>query len=96
MRLLLKVLSLPIIFLTWILYGVCRLLVIASGAVLGVLSGMLLAAAAVLFFKAGVIPCVVFLVIAFIISPYGLPKSAAWLTGKLGGLNHALRDFVLS
>ena len=33
---------------------------------------------------------------AFLISPYGLPMAAAWLTGKIGGLNYALRDFLTS
>lgn len=35
-----------------------------------------------------------FLVIAFLISPYGLPMAAAWLVGMIGGANHALKDFV--
>ena len=96
MRLFFKILSLPFILITWILYGVCKLIVLASGMILGILSGLTLVAAVVLFFKAGVIPGVAFLVIAFLISPYGIPKLAAWLTGKLGGLSYALRDFVVS
>ncbi len=96
MRLLFKILSLPFILITWILYGVCKLIVLASGMILGILSGLTLVAAVVLFFKAGVIPGVALLVVAFLISPYGIPKLAAWLTGKLGGLSYALRDFVTS
>ena len=64
--------------------------------ILGILSGIALVAAVVLFFKAGVIPGVALLMVAFLISPYGIPKLAAWLTGKLGGLSYALRDFVTS
>ena len=96
MRLFFKILSLPFMLITWILYGVCKLIVLASGMILGIVSGLTLVAAVVLFFKAGVIPGVAFLVIAFLISPYGIPKLAAWLTGKLGGLSYALRDFVVS
>ena len=96
MRLFFKILSLPFILITWILYGVCNLIVLASGMILGIVSGLTLVAAVVLFFKAGVIPSVAVLVIAFLISPYGIPKLAAWLTGKLGGLSYALRDFVTS
>lgn len=96
MRLFLKILSLPFILITWILYGVCKLIVLVSGMILGIVSGLTLVAAVVLFFKAGVIPGVAVLVIAFLISPYGIPKLAAWLTGKLGGLSYALRDFVTS
>ena len=96
MRLIFKLLSLPFILLTWVLYGVCRLLVLASGMILGFVSGITLVAAVVLFFKAGVLPGVAFLAIAFLISPYGLPRLAAWLTGKIGGINFALRDFLAS
>ena len=96
MRLFFKILLLPFILITWILYGVCKLIVLASGMIFGIVSGIALVAAVVLFFKAGVIPGVALLVIAFLISPYGIPKLAAWLTGKLGGLNYALRDFVTS
>ena len=38
MRLILKLLSLPLILVTWIVYAICRLFVIASGAVLGILA----------------------------------------------------------
>ncbi len=96
MRLILKILSLPIILITWVLYGLCRLLVLASGVILGILSVMALIAAAVLFFKAGAISGTALLIIAFLISPYGIPRLAAWLTGKLGGINYALREFVMS
>ena len=96
MRMFFKILSLPFILITWILYGACKLIVLASGMILGIVSGIALIAAAVLFFKVGVIPGGVVLLIAFLISPYGIPKLAAWLTGKLGGLNYALRDFVMS
>ena len=40
MRLLLKLLSLPLLVVTGILYVFCKFLVLASGAVLGVLSGI--------------------------------------------------------
>ena len=53
-------------------------------------------AAVVLFVKVDVMTGAVVLTVAFLISPYGIPKLAAWLTGKLGGLNYALRDFVMS
>ncbi len=96
MRLFFKILSLPFILITWILYGVCKLIVLVSGMILGIVSGLTFVAAVVLFFKTGVIPGVALLMVAFLISPYGIPKLAAWLTGKLGGLSYALRDFVTS
>ena len=94
MRLIFKLLAFPFVLGTGLLYLVCKFLVIASGAVLGILSGIVFLASLVLFFTAGVWAGLAWLVIAFLISPYGLPMAAAWLVGMIGGANHALKDFV--
>ena len=94
MRLIFKLLAFPFVLVTGLLYLVCKFLVIASGAVLGILSGIVFLASLVLFFTAGRWAGFAWLVIAFLISPYGLPMAAAWLVGMIGGANHALRDFV--
>ena len=93
MRLIFKLLAFPFVLVTGLLYLVCKFLVIASGAVLGIL-GIVFLASLVLFFTAGVWAGLAWLVIAFLISPYGLPMAAAWLVGMIGGANHALKDFV--
>lgn len=94
MRLIFKLLAFPFVLVTGLLYLVCKFLVIASGAVLGILSGIVFLASLVLFFTAGVWAGLAWLVIAFLISPYGLPMAAAWLVGMIVGANHALKDFV--
>ena len=94
MRLIFKLLAFPFVLVTGLLYLVCKFLVISSGAVLGILSGIVFLASLVLFFTAGVWAGLAWLVIAFLISPYGLPMAAAWLVGMIGGANHALKDFV--
>ena len=94
MRLIGKLLALPFMLVTGILYLVCKFLVVFSGAVLGILSGIIFLAALVLFFVAGFLPGLAWLMIAFLISPYGLPLAAAWLVGIIGGANSALKDFI--
>ena len=94
MRLIFKLLAFPFVLVTGLLYLVCKFLVIASGAVLGILSGIVFLASLVLFFTAGVWAGLAWLVIAFLISPYGLPMAAAWLVGMIGGAKHALKEFV--
>ena len=94
MRLIFKLLAFPFVLVTGLLYLVCKFLVIASGAVLGILSGIVFLASLVLFFTAGVWAGLAWLVIAFLISPYGMPMAAAWLVGMIGGAIHALKDFV--
>ena len=92
MRLIGKLLALPFMLVTGILYLVCKFLVVLS--VLGILSGIIFLAALVLFFVAGFLPGLAWLMIAFLISPYGLPLAAAWLVGIIGGANSALKDFI--
>lgn len=94
MRLIFKLLAFPFVLVTGLLYLICKFLLIASGAVLGILSGIVFLASLVLFFTAGMWAGLAWLVIAFLISPYGLPMAAAWLVGMIGGANHALRNFV--
>ena len=94
MRLVFKILALPFVLITGILYLVGKFLVVSSGAVLGILSGIIFLASLVLFFTAGLWAGLSWLVIAFLISPYGLPMAAAWLVGMIGGVNGALKDFV--
>jgi len=96
MRLILKLFALPFVMLTGILYLFCKFFVLASGAVLGILSGIVFLAAIALFFIVGFWPGMAWLVIAFLLSPYGLPMLAAWVVGMIGGVNEALRDFMFS
>lgn len=94
MRLIGKLLALPFVLVTGILYLVCKFLIVVSGTVLGMLSGIIFLAALALFFAAGFWPGLSWLVVAFLISPYGLPMAAAWLVGMIGGVNGALKDFI--
>lgn len=93
MRLIGKLLALPFVLVTGILYLVCKFLVVVSGAVLGILSGIVFLAALALFFAAGFWPGLSWLVIAFLISPYGLPMAAAWLVGIIGRRKQRVKGF---
>ncbi|MDU5440380.1 MAG: CD1845 family protein [Ruminococcus sp.] len=95
MRLIGKLLALPFMLVTGILYLVCKFLVVLSSAVLGILSGIIFLAALVLFFVTGFLPGLAWLMIAFLISPYGLPLAAAWLVGIIGGTNKCLKGFYI-
>lgn len=96
MRRVLKLIALPFLLATGLLYLLCKFLVILSGTLLGIISGIVFLASLVLFFTVGLWAGFSWLVIAFLISPYGLPMAAAWLTGKIGGVNYMLRDFIVS
>ena len=94
MRLIGKLLALPLCWLRGFFIWYVNFWWSFPGAVLGILSGIIFLAALVLFFVAGFLPGLAWLMIAFLISPYGLPLAAAWLVGIIGGTNSALKDFI--
>lgn len=96
MHLILKLFALPLMLAVSVSYAVCKFLVIVSGALVGVLSGIVFLIALGIMFTAGLWAGTAWMAVASIISPYGLPMLAAWLTGKLGGVSYALRDFIIS
>ena len=73
MRLIGKLLALPFVLVTGILYLVCKFLVVVSGAALGFLSVLVFLSARALYFSAGFWRRLSWSVSSFLISPHGLP-----------------------
>ena len=48
----------------------------------------------ILFIGGQTVGGIVFLVLAFLVSPFGVPAIAAWLVDKLHWAKFALRDFI--
>ena len=93
LKLLLKILMAPVILVLTLAIWICVGIVYVSGLVLGLISMVVLLGVAVLITYSpqnGII----LLVIAFLISPYGLPVAALWLLGKVQGLKFAIQDRV--
>lgn len=92
MRIILKILAVPFVLLLSIVLGVLTLLHTLTTGVLSILA--LIAAACGLFActiggdPASGIPV---LIVAALISPFGLPALSEWLILKLGDLKYALR-----
>ena len=40
--------------------------------------------------------CIAMLVLAFLVSPFGLPAIGEWLLERLYGVKYALQDFMFS
>ena len=94
LKLLLKILAAPVILLLTLAIWICVGGVYISGLVLGLISmGVALLGVAVLITYSpqnGLI----LLVVAFLISPYGLPMAAIWLLGKVQDLKFTIQDKV--
>ena len=96
MRMLLKILVAPIILILTLFVWLCAGLVYASGLVLGLVSivlGLLGVAVLITYSPQNGL---ILLVLAFLVSPYGLPLAAIWLLGKVQDLRYAIQDAVYS
>lgn len=90
----LKILAAPFVVVLTILAAVVSFLFCVAGTVCVVGCVVLTLLAVVLFIGGQTLGGVVFLVLAFLVSPYGIPAIADWLVERLYSLNYALRDFI--
>ncbi len=94
MKLLLKVLVAPVILALTLFVWICVGIVYISGLMLGFISmGIALLGMAVLL-TCSLQNGIILLVMAFLISPYGLPMAAIWLLGKVQDLKFAIQDKI--
>ena len=77
-----------------ILAAVVSFLFCVAGAVCVVGCVVLTLLAVVLFIGGQTVGGIVFLVLAFLVSPFGVPAIAEWLVEKLHSAKFALRDFI--
>lgn len=83
MRLLLRIILFPITLILSILIAFSKFIVTIGGTVLGLLSFLVILGALACFVQSEVQLGIEALIIAFLISPYGLPKIAMWLVAYL-------------
>lgn len=95
MRIALKILAAPFVLALTLAVAVLSFLHSLAAWVLGIL--------ALIFAVCGAFACTIggdpaagiqMLIIAFLVSPFGLPALAEWLIGKLDDLNYSLRCFI--
>lgn len=92
MRILAKLILFPVVVALTILVAVCRFICSFSGIVLAVLAGLLfLVGLGTLTLLRDPRGSVVSFVLAFLISPYGIPLFLNWLVDKLDDLNFAIK-----
>jgi len=93
-RIILKILAAPFVAVLTIIWAFMVFVFCFAEKILSIISGIA-GLLALVFFVTGHIPNgIVFIVIAFLISPVGIPIIAKWLIDKLGNLNDALKYFI--
>lgn len=94
LRLLLRVLLFPVAFLMTLLLVPLALLLALSTRVLAILSSICVTLAVLLFLSGNRLNGVIFLLMAWLISPYGLPLAAEWLWKRMADVRGILWQFV--
>ena len=93
-NLLWKFVAAPVILVLALFVWFCAGLVYISGLVLGLVSMVLGLLGVAVLITYSPQNGLILLVLAFLVSPYGLPLAAIWLLGKVQDLKFAIQDAV--
>ena len=94
MKLLLKILVWPVTLMLSVFTSICLFLFSSAAFLLGLASTLLTALAVLVLLAGSPKNAAIVTVIAFLLSPYGLPLLAAQLIGGLASFNAAIKDFL--
>ncbi len=93
-KLLLKIVMAPVIVALTLFVWICAGLVYVSGLVLGIISMVFVLLGVAVLITYSPQNGIILMILAFLISPYGLPLAAIWLLGKVQDLKFAIQDRV--
>ena len=95
MGLILKILAAPLVVALTLFVWICTILLYCTGMVLGLAALVVALLGVAVLVTYSLQNGIILLVIAFLISPMGLPTAAAWLLGKVQS-QMCIRDSSLS
>ena len=93
---LLMIITAPVILVLTLFVWLCMGLIYISGLVLGLLSMVIALLGVAVLLTYSLQNGLILLVMAFLISPMGLPLAAIWLLGKVQSWKFAIQDWVYS
>ena len=96
LKCLLMIVTAPVILVLTLFVWLCMGLIYISGLVIGPLSTVIALLGVAVLITYSPQNGVILLVIAFLISPMGLPLAAIWLLGKVQDLKFAIQDWMLN
>ena len=94
LKCLLMIVTAPVVLVLTLFVWFCTGLIYISGLVLGLLSTVITLLGVAVLITYSPQNGVILLVMAFLISPMGLPLAAIWLLGKVQDLKYAIQDRV--
>ena len=94
LKCLLMIVTAPVVLVLTLFVWLCMGLIYISGLVFGLLSTVIALLGVAVLITYSPQNVVILLVIAFLISPMGLPLAAIWLLGKVQDLKFAIQDWM--
>ena len=94
LKCLLMIVTAPVVLVFTLLVWLCMGLIYISGLVLGLLSTVIALLGVAVLITYSPQNGAILLIMAFLISPMGLPLAAIWLLGKVQSLKFAIQDWV--
>lgn len=96
MRIILKIIAASFVLALILAVAVLSFLSCIAGALCWLVCTVFVLLAACGFFAGLHTGCIAMLVLAFLVSPFGLPAIGEWLLERLYGVKYALQDFMFS
>ena len=94
LKCLLMIVTAPVVLVLTLFVWLCMGLIYISGLVLGLLSTVIALLGVAVLITYSPQNGAILLIMAFLISPMGLPLAAIWLLGKVQSLKFAIQDWV--
>lgn len=94
MKWIFRILAAPVVVLLTLLVSACALVLKVSAFVFGLLGTICGLLGIAILLTGATVNGVIVLIMAFLISPLGLPMLAAWMLGLLQNLRYAIQDKV--
>jgi len=94
MRIILKFLAAPFLVVLTISWAILVFVFCWAEMILRFVSGLAVLLAIVLFVTGQTTGGIVFAIVAFLVSPVGVPAIAEWLIDRISDMNAALRCFI--
>ena len=94
MRILLKLIAAPFVLALTLIVAVLNFSLSLASWMLGILSLIAAVCGGFDLFRGNTAQGLYCLVVAFVVSPFGLPAVAKWLIDRLDDLNYSLKSFI--
>ena len=94
MKILLKIIFAPVIFILWILIKIASIFTYISGLALGIISGITAVISLVYFMTGSVSNAIAGFILAYLLSPYGLPLFIIILLRIAQNFKYKLQDGI--